>query len=100
MGETQAQFVAYLVNQEEKGFLYAKVDNKFQRIVSPTTEDSYVVTFDNYNEMLGDIDALKRINEDMICYHEQNYTPFKDFNFCNLISMLQTQGRFEHRLCA
>lgn len=100
MGNTQAQFVAYLINPQDSGFLYAKIDNNYHRIVSPTTENSYVVTFDSYNEMMDDIDALKRVNEGLICYQDRNYTPYDDFKFNNLVGMLQAQGRLASPMCA
>lgn len=94
MGEQVAQFIAYLVNNEDRSYLYARVEGKYFRIASPTKEHSYVVRFHNRGEMYSDIDALKRVNDDMVCFFNKEATPYKDQKFHNLITMLRSQGDF------
>lgn len=93
MQKPTSHFIAYMTDSNEKGYLYAMIDNKHYRIVSPTTEDSYVVPFESYEEMMSDIDAFKHIRDDLICINSIDFTPFNNEAVSNLSSMLSTQGR-------
>lgn len=95
------QFIAYLVNEEEKGYLYASKDGEYFRVSSPTSEDSYIVIFNSRTEMLSDLRAMKCLCDDMVCFHREDLTPINFMKIRNVMTMLSSQERLSYRrMCA
>ena len=89
----QSHFIAAMMDDSGRGYVYACIEGKHYRIVSPTTEDSYVVRFNDYQEMRSDIDAIRHLHDGLICINSQDYSPFDGNKLDNLAEMLSMQGR-------